>query len=38
MINMVNQPLLINGIEIDNRVVFQPMEGCDGNSDGSIGE
>lgn len=38
MKDLINQPIVISGIEIDNRIVFQPMEGCDGNSDGSIGE
>ncbi len=32
---MLNQPLLVNGIEIPNRVVLQPMEGCDCETDGS---
>ena len=30
-----NEKIYINGKEIQNRVVFQPMEGCDCNLDGS---
>lgn len=32
---MINQALSVGGRNIENRVVFQPMEGCDCNGDGS---
>lgn len=35
---LLNEKATIYGIEIKNRVVLHPMEGCDGNADGSIGE
>ena len=35
---MLNESLTIDGICVCNRVVFQPMEGCDCNEDGSPGE
>lgn len=35
---MIKKSLLINNIEIANRVVLQPMEGCDCNEDGSPSE
>lgn len=35
---IINTPTEIYGREIKNRVVFQPMEGCDGHSDGSPAE
>ena len=35
MEKIINSRFLIKGIEIPNRVVFQPMEGCDCNEDGS---
>lgn len=36
---MINQPFEINkNFIVDNRVVFQPMEGCDCNFDGSPSE
>lgn len=35
---MINEELIINGKRIANRVVFQPMEGCDCNLDGSPSE
>lgn len=34
----LQEPITIYGKTISNRVVLQPMEGCDGNPDGSIGE
>ncbi len=35
---MINNEIYINGNLIKNRVVIQPMEGCDGTPDGAIGE
>ncbi len=35
---MINEKFSLNGINIPNRVVFQPMEGCDCNPDGSPSE
>ena len=35
---MLNSEYLLNGRAIANRVVFQPMEGCDCNPDGSPSE
>ena len=35
---MINQPLQIRGLRVANRVVLQPMEGCDCQPDGSPGE
>lgn len=35
---LLNEKAVIYGREIQNRVVFHPMEGCDGNLDGSISE
>ncbi|MBQ7921916.1 MAG: flavin oxidoreductase/NADH oxidase [Clostridia bacterium] len=35
MEKMINTPIAVNGKEFPNRVVFQPMEGCDCNEDGS---
>ena len=35
---MINNSYVLDGITIPNRVVFQPMEGCDCNADGSPGE
>ena len=35
---MINEELIINEKRIANRVVFQPMEGCDCNTDGSPSE
>lgn len=35
---MINNKIMLYGKAIPNRVVFQPMEGCDGTADGSIGE
>lgn len=35
---MLNETVLIGGKEIANRVVLQPMEGCDCNEDGSPSE
>ena len=33
--SVLNQPLTFEGRTIPNRIVFQPMEGCDCNSDGT---
>lgn len=35
---LLNEKTVIYGREVPNRVVLHPMEGCDGNADGSIGE
>ncbi|MGN0535566.1 MAG: flavin oxidoreductase/NADH oxidase [Eubacterium sp.] len=35
---IINEKLVINGKTAKNRVVFQPMEGCDGTAEGNIGE
>lgn len=35
---MLNDKITIYNREVQNRVVFHPMEGCDGNPDGSPGE
>lgn len=37
-IMIINEKIAINGKIVNNRVVFQPMEGCDGTADGNIGE
>ena len=37
-IDILKTPVTINGHEIKNRLVIQPMEGCDGKPDGSPGE
>ena len=36
--SILNQPLLFSGVNIPNRIVFQPMEGCDCNTDGTPSE
>lgn len=35
MKNIIDSPVCVGGYVIPNRVVFQPMEGCDCNGDGS---
>jgi len=35
---MINSPIKIDGFEIPNRVVLQPMEGCDCHEDGTPSE
>lgn len=35
---IINEALQIHEAAAKNRVVFQPMEGCDGTADGNIGE
>lgn len=35
---ILEKSLIVDGVTIPNRVVFQPMEGCDCNEDGSPGE
>lgn len=35
---IINEKLTVNGRTVNNRIVFQPMEGCDGTADGNIGE
>ena len=37
MVKYINSQFSIKGFNIPNRVVFQPMEGCDCNNDGSPG-
>lgn len=34
---IINEKIILQNKTVPNRVVFQPMEGCDGTSDGSIG-
>lgn len=38
MKNLLNMPIDIYGTNIKNRILFQPMEGCDGTTDGSVDE
>lgn len=38
MENMLSEKIKIYGREIANRVLFQPMEGCDGTNDGAVGD
>lgn len=38
MINLISTPIEIYGKTAANRVLFQPMEGCDGTSDGAVDE
>ena len=35
---MINDSYILKGVTIQNRAVFQPMEGCDCNADGSPSE
>ena len=35
METLLQKPLSVSGSVVRNRVVFQPMEGCDCNEDGS---
>ena len=36
MSNIISTPIEIYGRTIKNRVLFQPMEGCDGTTDGAV--
>ena len=36
MSNLISEPIEIYGREVKNRVLFQPMEGCDGTPEGGI--
>ena len=36
MSNIISTPIEIYGKRINNRVLFQPMEGCDGTVDGAV--
>ena len=38
MKNLISTPVEIYGRTAHNRVLFQPMEGCDGTADGAVGE
>ncbi len=38
MKNMLGTPIDIYGRKINNRILFQPMEGCDGTADGAVDE
>lgn len=38
MKNILGRPIDIYGKKINNRILFQPMEGCDGTFDGAIDE
>lgn len=35
---IINEKITVNGRNINNRIVFQPMEGCDGTVEGNVGE
>lgn len=35
---IINSEIEFNGVKASNRIVIQPMEGCDGNLDGSISD
>lgn len=35
---IINEELTVNARNVNNRIVFQPMEGCDGTADGNVGE
>lgn len=37
-LDALKTPLKINNLAIPNRMLIQPMEGCDGTTDGGIGE
>lgn len=36
MKNLISTPIEIYGKAVENRVLFQPMEGCDGTSEGAV--
>ena len=38
MNKLLNTPADIYGREVHNRILFQPMEGCDGTADGAVDE
>ncbi len=38
MNNILNTPVTVYGREVRNRIVFHPMEGCDGKKNGAIDE
>ena len=38
MKNLISAPIEIYGKTAQNRVLFQPMEGCDGTADGAVNE
>ena len=38
MKNMLGTPADIYGVKVNNRILFQPMEGCDGTADGAVDE
>ena len=38
MENILNKSIDIYGRTVHNRILFQPMEGCDGTADGAVGE
>ena len=35
---LISSPFAKGKLQLDNRVVFQPMEGCDSTPDGGVGE
>ncbi len=37
-VEILNTPITVGGIELQNRMVIQPMEGCDGTDDGKPDE
>ena len=38
MRDMLSEKTIIYGREVANRILFQPMEGCDGTAEGAVGE
>lgn len=38
MTNVIDTPIRVYDSKVCNRVVFQPMEGCDGTAEGAVGE
>ena len=38
MQTVLESKIMIHGKTVENRIVFQPMEGCDGTPEGAIGE
>ena len=38
MKGLLNTPADIYGRKVHNRILFQPMEGCDGTADGAVDE
>ncbi len=38
MKSILSDKITVYGKEFSNRVLFQPMEGCDGTAEGAVGE